>query len=101
MKEEYGPVVRQESYYNWPIVSLFARRDIEAILGRASRYPLRPAQELIVHYRQSRSDRYTNVGLVNELVPPYRNFYRCVPWRSYRQQRPLSQRFHAAVYSLL
>lgn len=74
MKRKYGPVVKQESFFNFAIISLFSRADIESILRRSSRYPLRPAQEVIVYYRQSRTDRYINLGLVNELVPT--NYYK-------------------------
>ncbi|XP_032454671.1 cytochrome P450 314A1 isoform X1 [Nasonia vitripennis] len=66
MKMRYGPVCKQESYWNWPIISVFDRSGIETILKRSSKYPLRPAQEIISHYRQTRTDRYTNLGLVNE-----------------------------------
>ncbi|OXU19788.1 hypothetical protein TSAR_004071 [Trichomalopsis sarcophagae] len=66
MKMRYGPVCKQESYWNWPIISVFDRSGIEMILKRVSKYPLRPAQEIISHYRQTRTDRYTNLGLVNE-----------------------------------
>ncbi|CAB0042305.1 unnamed protein product [Trichogramma brassicae] len=31
-----------------------------------TKYPLRPPQDIISHYRLSRKDRYTNSGLVNE-----------------------------------
>ncbi|KAJ8673935.1 hypothetical protein QAD02_005197 [Eretmocerus hayati] len=66
MKNRFGSLCKQESYWNWPIISLFERNDIETILKRVSKYPLRPSQEIISHYRQSRSDRYANLGLVNE-----------------------------------
>ncbi|XP_011504175.1 PREDICTED: ecdysone 20-monooxygenase isoform X2 [Ceratosolen solmsi marchali] len=66
MKMRFGPLCKQESYWNWPIVSVFTRCDIEAILRRASKYPLRPPQEVISHYRQTRTDRYVTLGLVNE-----------------------------------
>ncbi|XP_058792402.1 ecdysone 20-monooxygenase isoform X2 [Phymastichus coffea] len=66
MRQRFGPIVKQESYWNWPVISLFGREDIETILKLGSKYPLRPAQEIISHYRQSRADRYTNLGLVNE-----------------------------------
>ncbi|XP_014212517.1 ecdysone 20-monooxygenase isoform X2 [Copidosoma floridanum] len=66
MRSRYGQVCKQESYWNHPIVSLYERRDIEAILKRPVKYPMRPAQEVISYYRQSRQDRYATLGLVNE-----------------------------------
>lgn len=48
------------------MISVFSRQDIETIIRRNSRYPLRPPQEVISHYRRTRRDRYTNLGLVNE-----------------------------------
>ncbi|XP_015112054.1 ecdysone 20-monooxygenase isoform X2 [Diachasma alloeum] len=66
MNLQYGPLCKEEALWNYPVISLFSRGDIEAVMKRASRYPLRPPQEIISNYRQSRRDRYTNLGLVNE-----------------------------------
>ncbi|XP_012286900.1 ecdysone 20-monooxygenase [Orussus abietinus] len=66
LHRRFGPLCKEEALWNWPIVSVFSREDIEAVLRRGSRFPLRPPQEVISHYRQSRRDRYTNLGLVNE-----------------------------------
>lgn len=66
LNRRYGPLCKEEALWNCLVVSVFSRRDIEAILKRGSRYPLRPPQEVISHYRHSRRDRYTNLGLVNE-----------------------------------
>lgn len=56
------------------MISVFSRQDIETIIRRNSRYPLRPPQEVISHYRRTRRDRYTNLGLVNEWVVILRFF---------------------------
>nr|XP_050859270.1 ecdysone 20-monooxygenase isoform X3 [Vespula vulgaris] len=66
LNRRYGGLCKEEALWNWPVISVFSRRDIELILRRGSRYPLRPPQEVISHYRHSRRDRYTNLGLVNE-----------------------------------
>ncbi|XP_035740287.1 ecdysone 20-monooxygenase-like isoform X1 [Vespa mandarinia] len=66
LNRRYGGLCKEEALWNWPVISVFSRRDIEQILRRGSRYPLRPPQEVISHYRHSRRDRYTNLGLVNE-----------------------------------
>ncbi|XP_014226674.1 ecdysone 20-monooxygenase isoform X1 [Trichogramma pretiosum] len=62
----YGQIVRQESYWNYKIISVFNGKDIETIMKLNTKYPLRPPQDIISHYRLSRKDRYTNSGLVNE-----------------------------------
>ncbi|XP_076166404.1 cytochrome P450 family 24 subfamily A member shade isoform X2 [Ptiloglossa arizonensis] len=66
LNQRYGPVCKEEALWNFPVISVFSRHDIEAVFRRSSRYPLRPPQEVISHYRRSRRDRYTNLGLVNE-----------------------------------
>ncbi|XP_076235574.1 cytochrome P450 family 24 subfamily A member shade [Calliopsis andreniformis] len=66
LNERYGPLCKEEALWNFPVISVFSRIDIEAILKRNTRYPLRPPQEVISHYRRTRRDRYTNLGLVNE-----------------------------------
>ena len=66
LHKRYGPLCKEEALWNYPVVSVFARHDIEAVLRRSSKFPLRPPQEIISEYRRSRTDRYTNLGLVNE-----------------------------------
>lgn len=66
MKSRYGDLCKEEAFGNHPVVSVFSRQDIEAILNQNSKYPLRPPQEIISHYRRNRQDRYTTTGLVNE-----------------------------------
>uniref|UniRef100_A0A1B6EHD4 Cytochrome P450 n=1 Tax=Clastoptera arizonana TaxID=38151 RepID=A0A1B6EHD4_9HEMI len=62
----YGKIVKEEALWNFPVINLLAREDIEKVLKYSSKYPLRPPTEVISHYRKSRPDRYTNLGLVNE-----------------------------------
>ncbi|XP_011314519.1 ecdysone 20-monooxygenase isoform X2 [Fopius arisanus] len=66
MNLHYGPLCKEEALWNYPVISLFSREDIETVIKRGSRFPLRPPQEIISRYRKSRRDRYTNLGLVNE-----------------------------------
>lgn len=66
LNRRYGSLCKEEALWNYLVISVFSPRYIEAILKRSSRYPLRPPQEVISHYRRSRRDRYTNLGLVNE-----------------------------------
>lgn len=42
------------------------RNDIEKVLRATGKYPIRPPTDVIVHYRNSRPDRYATTGLVNE-----------------------------------
>ncbi|KAJ1527578.1 hypothetical protein ONE63_007542 [Megalurothrips usitatus] len=66
MFDRYGPVVREEALWQVPVVSVLERSAIETVLRSSSKYPLRPPTEVTSHYRRSRPDRYTNLGLVNE-----------------------------------
>ncbi|KAI4472243.1 hypothetical protein M0802_017019 [Mischocyttarus mexicanus] len=66
LNRRYGGLCKEEALWNWPVISVFSRHDIELVLRKGSRYPLRPPQEVISHYRHTRRDRYTNLGLVNE-----------------------------------
>lgn len=66
MFARYGPIVKEESLWNYPIVSLVNRNDIEKVINSQSRTPLRPPTDVVVTYRKSRPDRYVSMGLVNE-----------------------------------
>ncbi|PSN39633.1 hypothetical protein C0J52_13798 [Blattella germanica] len=66
MFERYGRIIKEEALWNFPVVSLLERKDIEAVLKKPSRYPLRPPTEVISYYRQTRPDRYCTMGIVNE-----------------------------------
>nr|XP_031825344.1 ecdysone 20-monooxygenase [Nomia melanderi] len=66
LNQRYGPLCKEEALWNYPVISIFSRAYIEALLRQSSRFPLRPPQEVISHYRQTRRDHYTNLGLVNE-----------------------------------
>nr|QBC73127.1 cytochrome P450 mono-oxygenase [Osmia bicornis] len=66
LNQRYGALCKEEALWNFPVISVFSRQDIEAVIRRSPRYPLRPPQEVISHYRRNRHDRYTNLGLVNE-----------------------------------
>ncbi|KDR16753.1 Ecdysone 20-monooxygenase [Zootermopsis nevadensis] len=66
MFRRYGRIVRERALWNFPVVSLLERRDIEKVLKHQSKFPLRPPTEVLAWYRQSRPDRYTTLGLVNE-----------------------------------
>ena len=65
MYREYGPVVREEVLWNFPLVHLFDRRDIERVLRYPSAYPLRPPNEADVFYRRYRKEYYPNDGVVS------------------------------------
>lgn len=66
MFQKYGKVVKEESLWNFPVISVVDLKSIEEVLNQHSKYPLRPPTEVTVHYRKSRPDRYSNLGLVNE-----------------------------------
>lgn len=62
----YGSIVKEEALWNIPIINIVSRESIEKVLKQSGKYPLRPPNEVTAHYRNSRPDRYTNLGLVNE-----------------------------------
>jgi ecdysone 20-monooxygenase len=66
MFRRYGGIVCEKALWNFPVVSLLEQRDIEAVLKHPSKFPMRPPTEVMAWYRQSRPDRYTTVGIVNE-----------------------------------
>lgn len=66
MYKKYGPLVKEESLFNFPVYSVFEKEDIENVLKIPSKYPLRPPIGALVMYRKSRPDRYNSSGIVNE-----------------------------------
>lgn len=66
MFAKHGPVVKEEALWNYPVVSIVKKRDIEKVVRASGRYPIRPPTEVIAHYRKLRPDRYASTGLVNE-----------------------------------
>ncbi|XP_075226530.1 ecdysone 20-monooxygenase-like [Lycorma delicatula] len=66
MNLRYGKVVKEEALWNFPVISIFSKNDIEKVLRKSSKFPLRPPTEVTAHYRKSRPDKYTNLGLINE-----------------------------------
>ncbi|XP_040571478.1 ecdysone 20-monooxygenase [Lepeophtheirus salmonis] len=61
----YGPVVRENVLWNFPLIHLFEKEEIEKVLNSKSKYPLRPPNEADVYYRNSRPELYNNIGMVN------------------------------------
>ena len=66
--QRYGDIVKEEALWNIPVVNVVNRESIEKVLKQSGKYPFRPPNEVTAHYRKSRPDRYTNAGIVNELV---------------------------------
>jgi len=93
MYREYGPVVREEVLWNFPLVHLFDRRDIERVLRYPSAYPLRPPNEADVFYRRYRKEYYPNDGVVSLNGPD---------WHKLRMQLtpPLTRRETPQHYAL-
>lgn len=65
MYKKYGPIVKQESFFNYHIYNVFEKKDIEKVLKAPSKYPLRPSSEAAIIYRASRPDRYASVGITH------------------------------------
>jgi ecdysone 20-monooxygenase len=66
MFSRYGDIIREEALWNIPVLSVKERDFIERVLRHSGKYPIRPPNEVTANYRNSRPDRYTNTGLVNE-----------------------------------
>lgn len=66
MFERYGPIVKEEALWNFPVIYLYDKHDIEKVLRQQSKYPYRPPTEVTAHYRASRPDRFPSLGLINE-----------------------------------
>lgn len=62
----YGDIIKEEGLWNVPVISIVDKNSIEKVLKQPGKYPFRPPNEVTAHYRKSRPDRYTNLGLVNE-----------------------------------
>ncbi|XP_044761457.1 ecdysone 20-monooxygenase [Coccinella septempunctata] len=65
MYKKYGPIFKQETYFNFPIYNIFEKKDIEKVLKIPSKYPVRPPSEAAILYRLSRPDRYASAGITN------------------------------------
>ncbi|CAH0384016.1 unnamed protein product [Bemisia tabaci] len=63
---KYGETVREEALWNFPVINIRNRDDIERVLKQSSKFPIRPPNEVTSYYRRTRPDKYTNLGLVNE-----------------------------------
>lgn len=64
--QKYGPIVKEETLFNIPVISIFSKDDIEKVLRSGEKYPIRPPTAAVAHFRRSRPDRYASTGLVNE-----------------------------------
>lgn len=61
----YGPIVKEHYLWNFPIIHLYDKKDIEEVLKYPSKFPLRPGLDAQCTYRRSQPQRYSSVGLVN------------------------------------
>ncbi|XP_060525710.1 ecdysone 20-monooxygenase-like [Cylas formicarius] len=66
LHRRYGPVVKEETIFNYPVISVFEKGDIEKVFRSVGKYPLRPPTQAIAHYRKSVPARYASTGLTNE-----------------------------------
>lgn len=70
LNSKYGDVV-MEMNGNFPVISLFNRKDIEKVLRFPSKYPFRPSNEIVAYYRSMHLERYNTAGLVNAQGPEW------------------------------
>lgn len=50
------------------VINLYKKEDIEKVLRYPSRYPFRPASDIIKNYRLERPEKFASAGIVNEWV---------------------------------
>lgn len=66
MREKYGTIFKEEALFNVPVISVFAKADIEKVFRSSGKYPIRPPTEAIAKYRREHPERYASTGLTNE-----------------------------------
>ncbi|KAF5305561.1 hypothetical protein FQA39_LY01652 [Lamprigera yunnana] len=64
--KKYNLIIKEETLFNIPVISIADRNDIEKVLKSSGKYPVRPPTEVIAYYRKTRPDRYASGGLVHE-----------------------------------
>ncbi len=64
---EYGPVVRENIFQNYPLIHLYGGEDIKRVLSDGDvEFPLRPPNLADVWYRNVKGKaQYDNIGFVN------------------------------------
>ncbi len=65
---KYGPVVKEHYFWNFPILHLYDKSDIETVLKWPSKFPIRPEMEALSTYRRSCPDRYSTIGIVSRYL---------------------------------
>ncbi|CAG7668693.1 unnamed protein product [Allacma fusca] len=65
--KKYGSLVKQEHYWNYPIIEVFDPDDIDKILKHGRYGLIRPPIDIMITYRNMRKDKYTNAGLTNSI----------------------------------
>ncbi|XP_065349768.1 ecdysone 20-monooxygenase-like isoform X2 [Cloeon dipterum] len=66
MFKEYGQVIKEEAFFNYPVISTCSAQDIEKLIKFPSKFPLRPPNGIVSKYRQNTPGRYNDGGLTNE-----------------------------------
>lgn len=66
MFRRYGPIVKEEALWNYPVISISSAQDIEKVIKLSPKFPIRPPNSVVQHYKLSNPDKFTNSGMVNE-----------------------------------
>ncbi len=94
MYREYGPVVREEVLWNFPLIHLFDKKDIERVLRYPSTFPLRPPNEADIFYRRYRKEYYPDDGVVNLNGPEWHRLRALLTPPLTRRDTPLHYALH-------
>ncbi|XP_059468579.1 ecdysone 20-monooxygenase-like [Neocloeon triangulifer] len=66
MFREYGPIIKEEALWNYPVLSISTAQDIEKIIKIPTKSPIRPPTSITAFYRTGFPERYNDGGLINE-----------------------------------
>ncbi|RWS13646.1 cytochrome P450-like protein [Dinothrombium tinctorium] len=61
----YGPIVKEEFEGRKPVVLVFEPKDFETVFRSQGKYPIRPPNEFVCHFRKHNPDKYPTVGISN------------------------------------
>lgn len=68
----YGPVVKEEHFWNFPLVMVLGTEEIKKIVRTSP--IMRPSMEILTLYRSGLPEKYNTFGLVNSYVAVILNF---------------------------
>lgn len=65
--KRFGSILKEEYQRGKPIIHVFDPSDFETIFRNQGKYPIRPPNEFVRHYRLQNPGKYPNVGMAHML----------------------------------